>query len=230
MEDSESIVLSNDYFKSLVRIQQFPVYNHHSIQTSIPSYSNPFFMNSTLHHNNSLPNTINNCFYHSYHSPYDKPWLYSRTELIERDGYFNRTESILPVVQQLEFSPDGKILVGASSRSECLFVISSFENSKNSKTKHTSKDLIHLRASPVKKYGIGAFEHLYSQSTSDQWIVHGSNNPFDHTLRLLQLKDSRYIRYFRAHRDYVTCIRRVDGESAYSRMFVSASLDGSAHV
>ncbi|KAA8496695.1 WD repeat-containing protein 82 [Porphyridium purpureum] len=114
------------------------------------------------------------------------------------------------LMQLLEFSPDGGELLTGSMSSELLACVANIKGPR-----------INVRTYPVKKYGVGP--SIFAPSSGAHMVIHASNNAFDHSLRHLSLSDSRYVRYYRAHRDYVTSIAAVPRSHA----FVSAAMDAS---
>jgi len=140
----------------------------------------------------------------------------------------------------LAFTRSGALLA-SSAHAECLFLLHPIAPDRADA--HGELRAPRVSAFPVKKYGVGPVLVLNSSSTSAtsdsrvDSVLHASNNPYDHTLRLLQLTRASgsassagaYTRYFRAHRDFVSDLAVCDlGQGGTA--IVSASMDGTARL
>ncbi|KAJ5690202.1 hypothetical protein N7462_004594 [Penicillium macrosclerotiorum] len=114
----------------------------------------------------------------------------------------SKSESSTNVVTSLDFDDQGDFAVAAGDDE----TIQIFDVKEGKSTKSV----------PSKKYGV----HLARFTHHSRQVLHASTK-VDHSLRLLDLHNEGYVRYFSAHTDKVTCLAMSPG----SDTFVSCSKD-----
>ncbi|EPS32491.1 hypothetical protein POX_d05349 [Penicillium oxalicum] len=119
----------------------------------------------------------------------------------------SKSESASHCTTSLDFDDQGEFVVAAGDDE----TIQIFDVKEGKSTKSV----------PSKKYGV----HLARFTHHSRQVLHASTK-VDHSLRLLDLHNEGYVRYFSGHTDKVTCLAMSPGSDA----FISCSKDDTVTV